>query len=154
MNINIKVDKKKLNFLYLFFVLSSLIITLVSFLSWNNKTLSSPPNIVFDLEHYYVDTCVFKNGYIKLIGWAFTVDESSAINRVFAYKKNGDMAEIMTTVQRRPDISKFYNEKDMYDRSGFTASKMLLKPSDFSGTILVTSQDYKGVTHAAKYDCK
>lgn len=147
-------SRNKLNLLYILFIAVSLAITIFSWLSWNNKTLKKSNEITFDLRHYHIDSCVFNGSYVKIVGWAFTADEPSAINRVFAESKTGEIIEVMTTVQRRPDVSKFFNEVDKYDRSGFVASKMFLNPANFTGVILVTSEDYKGVVHAAKHPCK
>lgn len=143
-----------LRVLFAAMLMSTISIPFISFYLWNGKALPIKSNFVFDLTTYHVDSCKFKGRGIKVEGWAFTKDEPSAVNRVFAIMKDGKYSEIMTTVQRRPDVSKFFNEKEKYDRSGFVASKFFINKSQFSEEIIVTSEDYKGVLHASKHTCK
>lgn len=145
---------RNINYIWLGLSALSALIVLLAFLVWNTSTLSNPRQIVMDLNNVHVDECSFDKHRIKVVGWAFTDGEPSSVNRVFAYKINGEPVEVMSSVVMRPDVTRYFNKNISYDRSGFSASKRIFNASDYSGEIEVVSEDYSGVGHAKKFNCK
>lgn len=143
-----------INYIWICLTATSALIVLLVFFTWNNSTLDKPETIVMDLENVHVDECSFDKHRIQVVGWAFTEGEPSSVNRVFAYKMNGEAVEVMSSVVMRPDVTRYFNTKISYDRAGFSASKRIFNESDYSGEIEVVSEDYSGVGHAKKFSCK
>ncbi|MFY7329723.1 hypothetical protein ACOTX3_07340 [Enterobacter cloacae complex sp. IR5384] len=86
---------RNINYIWLGLCALSALIVLLAFLAWNTSTLSNPRQIVMDLNNVHVDECSFDKHRIKVVGWAFTDGEPSSVNRVFAYKINGEIVEVM-----------------------------------------------------------
>ncbi len=143
-----------INYIWICLTATSALIVLLVFFTWNNSTLDKPKTLVMDLENVHVDECSFDKHRIQVVGWAFTEGEPSSVNRVFAYKMNGEAVEVMSSVVMRPDVTRYFNTKISYDRAGFSASKRIFNESDYSGEIEVVSEDYSGVGHAKKFSCK
>ncbi|HBM7655297.1 TPA: hypothetical protein NHV44_000442 [Enterobacter cloacae] len=143
-----------INYIWLGLTAASALIVLLVFLVWNASTLNNPKRVVMDLENVHVDECSFDKHRIKVVGWAFTEGEPSSVNRVFAYKMNGEAVEVMSSVVMRPDVTRYFNKKLSYDRAGFSASKRIFNADDYSGEIEVISEDYSGVGHAKRFSCK
>lgn len=136
-------------------VILSLIITYSFYLSWNRPVTKMPKLSETQLHNVFIDSCVFGEKEIYVRGWAFIEGNKNILNRVFAIGKDGNPVEVMSSIEIRNDVSKAFNEKSMYDNSGFIARRRQINSDiNFTKEIIVTSTNLDGGANAAKITCK
>jgi hypothetical protein len=144
-----------IDMVFIVMLLLSLAMTYSFYTAWNNPKPSVPDTRGTALQFYAVDSCTFGERDISVSGWAFLPGNWKILNRVYIERKDGEMVELMSSFQPRRDVGEVYKAGNMYDKSGFIATRhdATIK-RDFSQNILLVSIDEKGVGHAAKYHCK
>jgi len=148
-------SKFSLDTIFIIMIMLSLLLTYSFFRAWNRPSLSLPHIESYTLKTAHIDSCVFSDKDITVIGWAFTEGNTRILNRIFSKGKNGDWIELMSSTITRGDVSAAFNSPTIYDRSGFIATRKdsSVKES-FNRDIMIISFDDKGAGHAAKYHCQ
>lgn len=132
-------------------VFLSFIIPSIFYLSLNREIVNVPTfNSTNENVMYAVDKCEYKNGELKVSGWATDIKGYSSV--LVSANLDGKNVYLRTSVNERPDVSKYFNKKDIYDRSGFSSS---LNIGNGIKDIFVTIQISKdGKKYVVKHDCK
>ncbi|WP_312073891.1 hypothetical protein [Atlantibacter sp.] len=107
---------------------------------------NSPNNNVI----YAIDECSYKNGELKVFGWATPVDGYGSV-LVFA-NLDGKTISLRTSVMDRPDVSKEFKKGDQYNRAGFKSSLKIGKGIE---KIIISIQiTRKDKTYVVQHECK
>lgn len=149
------VKKFNMDMLFVIMITLSIAITYIFYMSWNSSVSSNFDASGEPLQFFHIDSCNFGERDIIVTGWAFLPGNWKILNRIYAEKNNGTVVELMSSHQTRRDIGLAFNVGDMYDKSGFIATRHDSSArEDFTQKITVVSFDEKGVGHAAQYNCK
>lgn len=145
---------RNLNLIYACMVFTCLVFLMLIALTFNRAHTSEYTISIDPLANYHIDSCLFEQGRVRVVGWAFTLDNPNILNKVFVFKNTGERIELFSAMQRRPDVSNYFKSPHAYDKSGFDASKIILNQNDYSQEVEIISLDKKGEWYAAKYLCK
>lgn len=146
---------KSTNCFFVFMIMLSLFFNYIFYMAWNNKK-PSIPNMSGDvLQFFHIDSCLFRDRDIRVTGWAFLPGKQKILNRIYAEKKNGQLVELMSSLQIRRDVGQAFKVDKMYDQSGFIATRHnIFKNNDFTNSVVIVSFDENGGGHAVKYRCQ
>lgn len=134
----------------------SAIFGVISFLSWNNFSSSTPYSYDQPIERWHVDYCSISDSSLIISGWSVNLTDS--LSRIAVYVKSNDGSKyikIRSTITLRPDVVKTYNLNNEFIKSGFEAALRNIKSKGgLSNKVLIISQGSNGVNRGSTYECK
>lgn len=148
---NVKFNRNLSRAIFFAGVFLSFLIPLFFYLSLNRAIVSVPKfNSTNENIIYAVDKCEYKKGELKVSGWATDIKGYSSV--LVSANLDGKDVYLRTSVNDRPDVSKYFNKKDIYDRSGFSSSLNI--GNDIKNIIISIQISKNDKTYVVKYDCK
>ncbi|ENH3197853.1 hypothetical protein ABV255_001376 [Citrobacter braakii] len=146
-------NTRALNILFIVASLISAVLTYVFFNAWNpsSETVIKKGK---PLTHMHIDACYLKKDRIYIQGWVIVPGVKKLLTSVYAEKKGGGFVKVEKSTQIRKDVTQAYGYGTEYDMSGFLASKLVVGGDEYSGNIILNSEDEKGGVYVADYKCK
>lgn len=137
---------------YLILLVTSVFFTLLLFWTKNSPQLVTL-NDTQQLSNFNLELCSFSDRRVRIKGWAFIENQQYFKHEVFLQREDKQWISLYTRMQKRPDVSKAFDEDDLYDNSGFIAATRKDPNLNYTGNVRISVISNEGVVQSATIKC-